>query len=325
MARYGIVLSTVQDDTIAQVRRYNRCYTQWLGLLDEQFDGTPWSLTEARLLYELAHRDAPTAGELARDLRLDTGYVSRILHRFEAAGLIDRRRDQSDARRSHILLTPQGRQSFADLDQATRSRIATLIATLSSTQRRRLVGSMATIHDLLEQAPADGERREPGTVVLREPRPGDVGWVVERHGALYAAEFGYDATFEGLVAKIAGEFLASSDATRERGWIAEHDGARVGAVFLVRIDDATAKLRLLFVEPAARGIGVGASLVAACTTFATAAGYRRIRLWTQSHLAAARRLYVNEGYQLVATEAHRSFGLDLEAETWELEMRSEVK
>jgi DNA-binding MarR family transcriptional regulator/GNAT superfamily N-acetyltransferase len=308
----------VPDDTIAAVRRYNRFYTHWLGLLNERLSGSRWSLTEARLLYELAHRREPAAGELARDLMLDAGYVSRLLQRFEAAGLVERRRDGEDARRSHLLLTPFGRESFGALERAACMQIARLLAPLPPPARHKLVASMSTIHRLLEEPVAVRSGKDP--VVLREPAPCDVGWVVERHGALYASEFGYDATFEGLVAKIAGAFLESHDASRERCWIAERASARVGAVFLVRLDDETAKLRLLIVEPAARGLGVGARLVAACTAFARGAGYKRITLWTQSHLSAARRLYVNEGYRLVAEEPHRSFGLDLVAETWQLDL-----
>jgi DNA-binding MarR family transcriptional regulator/GNAT superfamily N-acetyltransferase len=312
---------SVADDTIAAVRRYNRFYTQRLGLLNERLAGSRWSLTEARLLYELAHRPAPAASELARDLLLDAGYVSRILRRFEAAGVIERRRDGEDARRSHVLLTAAGRESFAALDHGTRTQIERLLAPLPSPSRDALVASMATIHRLLDEPDAGGATSQAAhPVVLREPAPGDVGWVVQRHGALYASEYGYDTTFEGLVAKIAGNFLESHDPSRERCWIAERAGHRVGAVFLVRLDDETAKLRLLFVEPAARGLGVGARLVAACTTFARDAGYKRITLWTQSHLAAARRLYMNEGYRLVAEEPHRSFGLDLIAETWQLDL-----
>lgn len=308
----------VPDATIAAVRRYNRFYTQRLGLLSERLAGSLWSLTEARLLYELAHREAPAAGELARDLMLDAGYVSRILRRFEATGLIERERDGEDARRSHLRLTPAGRESFAVLEHGSRMQVARLLAPLPPPARNALVASMSTIHDLLDRPPRVADDPRGGDVVLREPLAGDIGWVVERHGALYAAEFGYDATFEGLVAKIAGAFLESNDRARERCWIAERSGIRVGAVMLVRLDDETAKLRLLIVEPAARGSGVGARLVAACTAFARDAGYKRITLWTQSHLAAARRLYVNEGYRLVAQAPHRSFGLDLVAETWEL-------
>jgi|SRR5688572_12982585 len=313
------------DAAIAAVRSYNRFYTQHLGLLNERLPGSDWSLAEARLLYELAHRTAPAASQLSRDLVLDPGYVSRILRRFENAGLIERRRDRGDARRSHVLLTAAGRQAFAALDTGTCAQVARLLSPLRPPARDALVASMSTIENVLScgRRSAASVGAAPGmssSVVLRAPAPGDVGWVVERHGALYAAEFGYDTTFEGLVAKIAGAFLESNDPARERCWIAERDGVRAGSVFLVALDATTAKLRLLFVEPSARGAGVGAKLVRACTDFARACGYRRITLWTQSHLAAARTLYVNEGYRRVAEAPHRSFGLDLVAETWVLEL-----
>jgi len=313
------------DAAIAAVRSYNRFYTQRLGLLNERLPGSEWSLAEARLLYELAHNAAPAASQLSRDLVLDPGYVSRILRRFETAGLIERRRDRGDARRSHVLLTSAGREAFATLDTGTCAQIARLLSPLRPPARAALVASMSTIESVLTCGQRAGTSAPPQRgaspqVVLRAPAPGDVGWVVERHGALYAAEFGYDTTFEGLVAKIAGAFLESNDPARERCWIAERDGVRAGSVFLVALDDTTAKLRLLFVERTARGARIGAQLVRACTDFARACGYRRITLWTQSHLAAARRLYVDEGYRRVAEAPHRSFGLDLVAETWELEL-----
>ena len=309
--------NSVDTASIQAVRRYNRFYTQRLGLLNERLLGSPWSLTEARVLYELAHRDAPTASELARDLTLDRGYVSRMLRRFEAAGLLERERDDADGRRSHLLLTAAGRESFAALERGSSTQVARLLEPLDAAARASLAAAMTTIEQLLiDERPAP-VAAAPSTV-LRPPRPGDVGWIVERHGALYAAEFGYDATFEGLVARIAGDYLAANDPARERCWIAEHGDRRVGAVLLVRVDDETAKLRLLFVDADARGLGVGAKLVSACTAFAREAGYRRITLWTQSHLAAARKLYVDAGYVLVDRAPHRSFGLDLVAETWEL-------
>jgi len=313
------------DGAIAAVRSYNRFYTQRLGLLNERLPGSDWSLAEARLLYELAHSGAPAASQLSRDLVLDAGYVSRILRRFENAGLIERRRDTGDGRRSHVLLTAAGRQAFAALDSETCAQVARLLSPLPAPARAALVASMTTIENVLScgqrRVASAGEPADtPSTVALRQPAPGDVGWVIERHGALYAAEFGYDAAFEGLVAKIAGAFLESNDPSRERCWIAERDGVRVGSVFLVALDATTAKLRLLFVEPSARGSGVGAMLVRACTGFARACGYRQITLWTQSHLEAARKLYINEGYRRVAQEPHHSFGLDLVAETWVLDL-----
>ena len=304
--------SHVPASDVATVRAYNRFYTRTIGLLDEHLSGSPWSLAEARILYELAHREAPAATDLSRDLGLDPGYLSRLLARFEAAGLVQRHRSPDDARRSHVLLTGAGRETFAALDRGARADAERLLATLPRDARRRLTAAMQGIREVLDDPPGD--------VRLRDLAPGDAGWIVERHGALYASEFGYDATFEGLVAKIAGAFLESHDPRSERAWIAERAGARVGSVLLVRADDETAKLRLLIVEPSARGHGVGARLVEACTTFARDCGYRRITLWTQSHLAAARTLYQRAGYVRVAEEAHRSFGLDLVAETWVLEL-----
>jgi DNA-binding MarR family transcriptional regulator/N-acetylglutamate synthase-like GNAT family acetyltransferase len=305
--------SVVPARDVATVRAYNRFYTRTIGLLDEHLSGSPWSLAEARVLYELAHRDAPAAADLVRDLGLDAGYLSRMLARFEAAGLVKRRRSPDDARRSHVLLTAAGHQTFAALDRGARADAERLLGTLPRDDRRRLTAAMQAIRDVLGDPP-------PAGVVLRDLEPGDAGWIVERHGALYASEFGYDATFEGLVAKIAGEFLETRDPRRERAWIAERAGARVGSVLLVRADDDTAKLRLLIVEPSARGYGVGGRLVDACTAFARDAGYRRITLWTQSHLAAARALYERAGYVRIAEAPHESFGLDLVAETWLLEL-----
>lgn len=298
---------------IASVRRYNRFYTQRLGLLNEHLDYSDWSLTEARVLYELAHRDSPVAAELARDLSLDPGYLSRMLRRFQAAGVVQRSRSTSDARRNHLVLTANGRKSFAALDASTRREIERLLAPLPRDGQETLARAMESIRLVLEPngVPAIG---------LRDVVAGDIGWIVERHGALYASEFGYDASFEGLVAKIAGAFLENHDPARERGWIAIRDGLRVGSVLLVGADETTAKLRLLLVEPAARGSGIGQMLVDRCTTFARRAGYARITLWTQSHLAAARRIYEAAGYVRVAEEPHRSFGKDLVAETWTLEL-----
>jgi DNA-binding MarR family transcriptional regulator/GNAT superfamily N-acetyltransferase len=302
----------VPEPAIAAVRAFNRFYTKTAGLLDEHLAGSPWSLTEARVLYELAQRDAPSAVDISRDLALDPGYLSRLIARLEAAGIVTRHRATADARRSHVFLTAAGRETFAALDRGSRDDVERLLAKLPRDGRDALTLAMDRIRKVLDDAPTD--------VRLRNLEPGDAGWVVERHGALYATEFGYDATFEGLVAKIAGAFLEQNDTKRERAWIAERGGLRVGSVFLVRADGETAKLRLLIVEPSARGAGIGKRLVDACTTFAKSAGYRRITLWTQSHLAAARALYEAAGYVRIAEEPHRSFGLDLVAETWVLDL-----
>jgi len=302
--------TAVPEQLVDAVRRYNRFYTLRLGLLNQHMVDSPWSLTEGRVLYELAHRQDPAAADLARDLSLDPGYLSRLLQRFAAAGLIERRRSERDGRRHPVQLTAAGHEQFAALDRGARRQVERLLEPLASSEREAIVAAMESIERRLDA----GVR----PVTLRDLDPGDVGWIVERHGALYAAEFGYDATFEALVARIGADFLQERDPARERGWIAERGGVRVGSVLLVRADEQTAKLRLLLVEPAARGAGVGRALVDACTTFARDAGYRRITLWTQSHLAAARAIYEAAGYERVAEEPHHSFGLDLVAETWVL-------
>ena len=297
---------------IASVRRFNRFYTQTIGVLEEGLLGSPFSLTEARVLYELAHRDRPTASELARELRLDPGYLSRILRGFRRQGLIERDRAATDGRRSHLSLTAAGEEAFAPLDGRSHDEIAAMLTPLAERTQRRLIAAMRSIEELLDPAPPGEER-----FVLRSPRPGDVGWVASRHGAIYAAEYGFDMGFEALVAEIAAGFVSNFDPRRERCWIAEKDGEPVGSVFLVKDADSIAKLRLLLVEPAARGLGIGHRLVEECVGFARAAGYRRITLWTQSVLVAARRIYEAAGFRLVRTEPHRSFGHDLVGEYWE--------
>jgi DNA-binding MarR family transcriptional regulator/GNAT superfamily N-acetyltransferase len=304
--------ATAFDHRIASVRRFNRFYTQKIGVLEEGLLHSPFSLTEARVLYELAHRDRPIAGELARELHLDPGYLSRILRSFRRQGLIDRARAVGDGRRSHLSLTTAGKAAFAPLDARSRDEIAAQLAPLGESRQRRLIAAMRSIEQLLDPVPAEE------AFVLRLPEPGDFGWVAARHGAIYAAEYGFDARFEALVAQIAAAFVTDFDPRWERSWIAEKDGEPVGSVFLVKATDRVAKLRLLFVEPAARGLGIGRLLIAECVGFARAAGYRKITLWTQSMLVAARHLYQEAGFDLVRTEPHHSFGHDLVGEYWEL-------
>ena len=295
------------------VRRFNRFYTRQIGVLEEGLLSSPFSLPEARVLYELAHRDQPTATELCKELRLDAGYLSRILRGFARRGLLTRRPSHSDARRSLLALTPDGRSAFVLLDQAARDQIGAMLEPLSDSGRGRLLQAMRTIETLLGAAP------EPGApYLLRTHQPGDLGWIVHRHGVLYAEEYGFDEQFEALVAEIVAQFARHHDPRRERCWIAERDGAPVGSVMLVRQSEEVAKLRLLLVEPAARGLGIGARLVQECERFARRAGYRTITLWTNSVLHAARRIYEHAGYRLVREEAHHSFGRDLIGETWEL-------
>lgn len=302
-------------ERVEAVRRFNRFYTPRIGLLDEGYLDSPFSLTQVRLLYELAHRTEPTAAELARELGLDPGYLSRLLRGFERCGLVAKRASASDARRRLLSLTERGRAVFAPLEAASREQVAALLGTLADAEQRRLVEAMGTIEALL------GARPEPRVpYLLRAPRPGDLGWVVQRHGALYAEEYGFDETFEALVAGIVAAFVRELDPKRERCWIAEREGENVGSVFLVKHPEreGVAKLRLLLVEPSARGLGIGRRLVDECVRFARQAGYRTVTLWTQSVLVSARRIYEAAGFRLVAEAPHHSFGQDLVEQTWEL-------
>jgi DNA-binding MarR family transcriptional regulator/N-acetylglutamate synthase-like GNAT family acetyltransferase len=302
------------DRRVGAVRRFNRFYTRKIGVLREGAYRSPFSLTQVRVLYELAHRDRPTATELGRDLGLDAGYLSRILRGFERRGLVVKTRSLADGRRSHLALTAHGKRAFAPLDARSHDEVADMLAGLSGTEQGRIVGAMYTIQELL------GDRDTPplSPYVLRAPQPGDLGWVVHRHGALYAREYGYDDEFEGLVAQIVARFVQRYDAKRERCWIAERDGENIGCVFLVKKSPTVAQLRLLLVEPAARGSGLGTRLVGECVRFARQAGYQKLVLWTQSELAAARRLYEAAGFRLTSSERHHSFGKSLVAEVWEL-------
>jgi DNA-binding MarR family transcriptional regulator/predicted N-acetyltransferase YhbS len=301
---------------VAALRRFNRFYTRRIGVLDEGHLRSAYSLAEVRVLYELANRDSPTAAALAADLALDRGYLSRILAHFGRQGLLTRRRSPRDARMHSLRLTPKGRSAFADLDARARSAIDELIAPLTEAEQKRLVGSAAAIESLL----AGNAVRDDRSLVLRPPRPGDLGWVVERHGALYAREFGWTGEFEGLVARIVADFAMNPDQASQQCWIAERDRENVGSIFLVRHPErpGVAQLRLLLVEPAARGLGVGGRLVEECIRFARQAGYHTITLWTQSALVSARRIYEAAGFRLIAEERHRRFGPELVGQTWEL-------
>jgi DNA-binding MarR family transcriptional regulator/N-acetylglutamate synthase-like GNAT family acetyltransferase len=300
-------------ERITAVRRFNRSYTQKIGVLGERLLDSPFSLTEARILYELAHRERATASELGRELDLDPGYLSRILGGFRRRGLLVRAASDTDRRQIHLSLSDAGRAAFAPLDRRSRDEIAALLARLPEPGQRRLIAAMAEIERLLAPASAP---REP--YLLRPPVPGDIGWVISRHGALYAQEYGFDWRFEALVAEIAAKFVAKFEPRRECCWIAERDGEPVGSVFLVKESEQIAKLRLLLVEPAARGLGIGARLVAETIRFARRSGYQKITLWTQSLLVAARYIYETAGFRLVASEPHHSFGYDLVGEHWEL-------
>jgi DNA-binding MarR family transcriptional regulator/GNAT superfamily N-acetyltransferase len=303
------------EQRVATVRRFNRFYNRQIGVLHEGLLGSPFSLTEGRVLYELAHRDSPTATQLARDLDLDPGYLSRILRDFEQRGLLARTPSEVDGRQSLLSLTPRGREAFAPLNVRSREEIGTMLGPLSSTDQARLIEAMQTIETLL------GTRPKPlAPYILRPPRPGDMGWVVHRHGLLYAQEYGWDETFEALVAGIVAGFVRDHDPKRERCWIAERDGQNVGSVFLVKQSESVAQLRLLIVEPGARGHGIGGRLTSECVRFARSLGYRKITLWTNNVLVAARRIYEQAGFRLVREEPHRSFGHDLIGETWELDL-----
>ena len=303
------------DARVAAVRGFNRFYTQKIGVLQEGLLESPFSLTEARVLYELAQREGATASGLCRELGLDAGYLSRILRRFEKERLIARTRSAADGRQSLLALTEAGRAAFATLDRRSREEIATLLTALPAERQTRLVAAMQGIERLLG---ADAE--EGPAASLRPHRPGDMGWVVSRHGAVYAEEFGWDESFEALVAEITAHFIRNFDPARERCWIAERAGERVGSVFLVRQSAQVAKLRLLLVERAARGTGLGARLVEEAVAFARATGYRKLALWTQSILVPARRIYEKAGFRLKREEPHHSFGQDLVGEFWELRL-----
>jgi DNA-binding MarR family transcriptional regulator/GNAT superfamily N-acetyltransferase len=297
---------------IDALRRFNRFYTRRIGVLREGLLGSPYTLTEARLLYELAQGGQATASALGRDLGLDLGYLSRLLQGLRRRGLVRAKRAAHDGRQSLLTLTAKGRQVFRALNSRSRDEMASMLKPLGERDRNRLVEAMRTVQGLLTSGKTDS------AVLLREHRPGDLGWVVHRHGALYAEEHGWDERFEALVAEIVAKFVKHFDAARERCWIAEIDGERVGAVFVVKQSRSTAKLRLLIVEPGARGRGLGRRLVEECIAFARAKGYRKLVLWTQSNLAAARHLYKEFGFKLVRREPHRSFGRELVGEFWQL-------
>jgi len=294
------------DGQISAVRAFTRFYTHKLGVLGQQLLKSPFSLSEARVLYEIATCENASAKAIGIELGLDPGYLSRIVQKFDEDGLITRKPAPADRRQYQLSLTAKGRQAYAKLDRSSHEEVAEMLATLSDADRQRLTGAMATIERLLGSSLAS-----PAAATLREPRPGDMGWVVQSHGALYASEYGFNSSFEALVAEIAAKFLGSFDASRERCWIADIDGAQVGSVFLVRHSDDVAKLRLLLVEPAGRGQGLGRRLVSECIAFARACGYRKITLWTQSILKSARLIYQDAGFVLVASEPHRSFAVVL--------------
>jgi DNA-binding MarR family transcriptional regulator/GNAT superfamily N-acetyltransferase len=306
------VMAPVNDE-VSAIRAFNRFWTQQIGLLQAGLVDTPYSLTEARLLFELAQREST---DLRGALRLDAGYLTRIVGRLKDAGLITAERSPDDGRRQVIRLTGQGRAEFGTLDARSSEATASMLEGIAAADRRRLVAAMATIEDTLAPRPAE----PPRGYLLREPGPGDLGWMVQRNGAVYAAEYGWDQSYEALVARIVADFAQHHDPARQRAWIAEVDGEPVGCVLCVRRDEDTAQLRILLVDPAARGLGIGARLVEECIRFARTAGYRSLVLWTNDVLVSARRLYEAAGFELVDEEAHHSFGHDLVGQMWRLDL-----
>ena len=301
------------DARVAAIRAFNRFYTGKIGVLDEHYLRSDFSLAEGRVLYELAHRETASAAELARELALDPGYLSRLLAAFEKRGLISRKPSLADGRQTVIALTKKGRAAFAPLDQESAEAVAAMLAPLSDSEQQRLVAAAGTIATLLGDPPPSAS-----SYILRAHQPGDIGWVTHRQGKLYAEEYGWDETYEALVADILSAFVKNFDRSRERAWIVEMDGAIVGSVFLVKQSDEVAKLRLLYVEPSARGHGIGTRLVEECVAFARGKGYRTLTLWTNDILASARRIYESHGFRLISQGRHKSFGKDLVGQTWEL-------
>jgi DNA-binding MarR family transcriptional regulator/GNAT superfamily N-acetyltransferase len=310
------ISSQASVDPVHAIRRFNRFYTRQIGVLQEHLLESQFSLTEVRVLYELAHRERVTAGELCPELGLDRGYLSRMLQNFESHGWLKTAPSPEDRRRVFLTLTAKGRKVFAPLDQKSSNEVATMLGKLAPEQQEKLLSAIRDVEAVLAPTP----QTDP-VYILRSHRPGDMGWVVWRHGVLYSKEYGYDERFEALVAEIVAEFIAKFDPALERCWIAERDGANVGSVLLVKKSASVAKLRLLLVESSARGLGIGKRLVEESVRFARQAGYKKIMLWTQSELTAARRIYENTGFKLVDEEKHQSWSRkDLVAETWELKL-----
>ncbi len=299
---------------VKAVRAFNRFYTQRIGVLDPYL-GSDFSLTEVRVLYELAHRDQPTATELARDLALDGGYLSRILRRFEGKGWLVRVPSPADARQSLLKLTDAGHKAFAPLQQKSRDEASMMLAPLAEAERRKVINALGTVQRMLDPAAAPPATR---TAILRDLKPGDMGWVVQQHGEIYWREYGWNMEFEGMAAGIAAGLIRNFKPQWERGWIAELDGERVGSVFVVRKSKTVAQLRMLILTEQARGLGLGARLTDECLAFARGKGYKKMILWTNSILLAARDIYAKRGFQLVKSEPYHGFGQDLVGETWEL-------
>ena len=304
---------------IAAVRRFNRFYTRHIGVLKRTFLDSSYSLGEARVLYEIASNHSPTASQIGRALGLDAGYLSRVLRDFEKQRLIERKRSKKDARQSHLALSTRGRKSFAPLEARSQQSVSGMLTGLAPADQTRLIAAMATIETLLDgKLPAKADSS--GSYILRAPRPGDFGWIVKRHAELYAQEYRWIEPFEGVCAQIVADFVNKYDSRRERCWIAEMDGENVGTVMLVKESESVARLRLLLVDPKARGLGLGARLTGEAIRFARDAGYERITLWTHSVLTAARHIYRNAGFKLTRTEKHQSWGQPVISEHWDLQL-----
>jgi DNA-binding MarR family transcriptional regulator/GNAT superfamily N-acetyltransferase len=308
-----------RDQRIAAARRFNRFYTRQIGVLRKNFLDSPYSLGEARVIYEIANDKSPTASEIGRALDLDAGYLSRVLRNFEKRGLVERRVSAKDARQSHLALSPRGRKAFVLLDELSQRDIGTMLDKLPPADQSRLIAAMGTIESLLEATP---ETKEPErrSYKLRDPAPGDLGWVVKRHAELYAREYKWKEPFEGVCAQIVADFVNKFDVERERCWIAEMDGENVGCIFVAKDSEKIARIRLLLVDPKARGLGLGAKLTDECIRFAREAGYSKMTLWTHSVLKAARHIYQKAGFKLMRTEKHKSWGQPVVSEYWDLEL-----
>jgi DNA-binding MarR family transcriptional regulator/N-acetylglutamate synthase-like GNAT family acetyltransferase len=311
--------SPQRQQRIAAVRGFNRFYTRQIGVLRKTFLDSPYSLGEARILYEIASHRSMTASEIARALDLDAGYLSRVLRNFERRGLIERKASARDARQSHLALSRRGRLAFAPLQRRSERSTDAMLGKLAAADQARLVAAMRTIETLLSGT-GDNDTRSDGGYRLRAPRAGDFGWVVKRHAELYAQEYGWTEPFEGLCAQIVADFVNKHDPKRERCWIAEVDGENVGCIFLAKDSPAVARIRLLLVEPNARELGLGARLVDECLHFARRAGYKKITLWTHSVLTAARHIYEKAGFKLMRTERHKSWGKPVISEHWDLQL-----
>lgn len=308
-----------QDSRAEAVREFNRFYTSRIGALGDAHLGSPFSLTEVRVLYELAHRDRPTAAEIAGVLSLDRGYLSRMLRSFKRRGLVTAKTSAADRREAHLTLTAAGRRAFAPLDRASTKLVGGLLEPLGDAKQQRVLAAMRDIRTVLGEDDVAAEApAEPFT--LRAHRGGDMGWVVQRHGAYYCEQMGWDLRFEALVARVVADFIDNFDPAREHCWIAERNGEPVGSIFVVAKSKTVAKLRLLLVEPSARGLGIGERLVEEVISFSRKVGYKKVVLWTQSDLASARRIYKAKGFVLTGTETHQMFGSPLMAETWELKL-----